>query len=1221
MATVDSLDIQISVSAERAAKSLDSLSKSLETLYKNMAKMGDSVNKNFSGLNNDIGKVKNIVSNVSVSTTKLNSTFSKLKVTNNQLSQSVKTLAKRFVSLYAVVQGGKKLWSSIEKSMNYVETLNYFNAAFGQVAQKAAGLWEQAGYDSAESYFNSFAERAKELTSKMTGFTISESGMLQSSGGKSLGIDPNQLMNYQAMFAQMSSSMGIASEYSLKLSNALTEIGADLASVRNMKFDKVWTDMASGLAGMSRTLDKYGVNIRNANLQQRLNEIGINASISALNQNQKALLRTIILLDGTRYAWGDLSRTLDKPANQLRLLQANFNNLARTIGNIFLPIVAKVLPYVNMLVQALQRLAQWVASLLGFEGFDWGGIGSGASDILSDIYDNADDVSGALDGVAASAKKAVKGLRAFDELNVISMPDTSGAAAGLGGGIDTGLLEGALDKILEEYQAAWDKAFDSMEERFNTFADNVSKAFKQGGLYGVGEYFSTSLANALNNIPWESIYEGARNFGKGLADFLNGLISPELFGAVGQTIAGALNTKIQFALSFGQTFDFKNLGESIASGINNFFATYDFASLAQTLNVWVQGIWDSIKTAIANIEWDTVWDGVKEFFKTLDFETVEIILGALVIKKIASLHIVSSALSLIGTTLSHKIAQALASKLGVTIAADAGIGTALMAGLQQAASSISGLTLLDIGTVFGAGTFLEKIVFLGEMLAGVASIIGGLFIAVKNFIAMWTDGFSWINELLMVIGTALAAVGAVILGVAAAPAAIAAAIVAAVATVAIVVHDNWETIKGWFASAGEWINTTVIQPVVEFFRGAWEKISGFFVNLWNDISSIWQSVSGWFSETVIEPVVGFFSGLFTRVQQIFEGLWIIVQAVWKIASEWFSEHVITPVVSGFQFAWEKISGFFSSLWEKVKSIWSVVSGWFNTTVIVPVTNFFQGLWSKVKEIFSSLWNSVKSIWQSVSTWFSNTVITPVKNAFKTAIDAISGFFSGLWSGIKKGVAAAMNAVIGGIENAVNFMINGINGIISGFNKVVSWAAGVIGVNWGGVDLIANVHLGRIPELAIGGIVNSDTLARIGEAGKEAVVPLTNAAAMRELADAISVPLVANLNAKIANMPNYTMAEMPTAYQPSYSAVSAQINGYSGGSSFGGSSSSEIRDLMYRAVYDAVSAGMNNSKILKDIEEDIQKGHTIEVDRRVLGRTVQDEAYDHFRRTGRPYFAG
>ena len=110
----------------------------------------------------------------------------------------------------------------------------------------------------------------------------------------------------------------------------------------------------------------------------------------------------------------------------------------------------------------------------------------------------------------------------------------------------------------------------------------------------------------MESIKWDKIYKKAKAFGTGLAQFLNGLISPRLFGNVGKTIAGALNTAIYAALSFGTTFNWKNLGNSIATGINKFFDTFDFAALAQTINVWVQGIWDTLTTAIKKIKWEKV---------------------------------------------------------------------------------------------------------------------------------------------------------------------------------------------------------------------------------------------------------------------------------------------------------------------------------------------------------------------------------------------------------------------------------------------------------------------------------------------------------------------------------------------------------------------------------------------------------------------------------------
>lgn len=475
------------------------------------------------------GRVGNASNRISSGLNMASASAARAKKSFNGLAGAI---GKFYATYFLAIRGIKGLWKSVESSMDYIETLNYFNKSFEQVAEKAdLGSWEQLGHDSAEAYYNSFAERAEELTAKLSGYAVSESGMLLPTEMPSLGINPAQVMQYQAMFGQMASSMGVTSETALQLSNILTMIGSDLASVRNMDFDKVWTDMASGLAGMSRTLDKYGVNIRNVNLQQKLNELGIQANIQSLNQNEKALLRTIILLDSTRYAWGDLAETINQPANQLRLLKANFENLARTIGNIFLPIVAKVLPYINGLVIALQRLAQFIVNLLGFEGFDWGGVSGSSVDVneLLGLEDATDNLAAA----NKEAEKLKKTTLGIDELN-INAPEESGADSGVGSfsGIDVGLQD-ALSDIMGEYQSKWDEAFAEMENRANEFADKIEKAFEPvkklfkdiaiGDWFAVGQDVNIIATNildffsrAIDEVNWGKL-------GENIGDFLRGL--------------------------------------------------------------------------------------------------------------------------------------------------------------------------------------------------------------------------------------------------------------------------------------------------------------------------------------------------------------------------------------------------------------------------------------------------------------------------------------------------------------------------------------------------------------------------------------------------------------------------------------------------------------------------------------------------------------------------
>ena len=165
--------------------------------------------------------------------------------------------------------------------------------------------------------------------------------------------------------------------------------------------------------------------------------------------------------------------------------------------------------------------------------------------------------------------------------------------------------------------------------------DTIWKDFESNikDLYHLGRYISDALSKAMESIDWDSVYEKARNFGTGLADFLNGLITPRLFGNVGKTISGALNTALEFLNSFGTEFDWENFGKSIAAGINRFFTTFNFGLLANTLNTWVRGIETTIASAIKDIKWNKIFDGVTEFFLNLNLDTA-LLLTVAAIKKL-----------------------------------------------------------------------------------------------------------------------------------------------------------------------------------------------------------------------------------------------------------------------------------------------------------------------------------------------------------------------------------------------------------------------------------------------------------------------------------------------------------------------------------------------------------------------------------------------------------
>ncbi|WP_312433551.1 hypothetical protein [Lacrimispora sp.] len=185
-------------------------------------------------------------------------------------------------------------------------------------------------------------------------------------------------------------------------------------------------------------------------------------------------------------------------------------------------------------------------------------------------------------------------------------------------------------------------------------ADRIVNAFKAGDYYGIGKYIGDGLTGALNSINWPAVYSVASGFGTGLAQFLNGLITPALFGTVGRTVAGALNTALYIAFSFGKTFNWANLGSSIANGINSFFSTFDFAVFGQTFNTFAIGLLDTLTTAIENIDWYNIGKQIGLFLSNLDWKTILDKTGKLIVDGLVaavSLYIGSASTAPVETAL------------------------------------------------------------------------------------------------------------------------------------------------------------------------------------------------------------------------------------------------------------------------------------------------------------------------------------------------------------------------------------------------------------------------------------------------------------------------------------------------------------------------------------------------------------------------------------------
>jgi hypothetical protein len=942
-------------------------------------------------------------------------TMSTTKATKGTFSLA-SAIGKMYATYWMLFRAFGKLGEAINLSSDLTEVQNVVDVTFGKY---------------------------KQLVEDMSNTSITDFGMSELTVKK-----------VSSRFQAMGVAMGFAQGEMSNMSVELTKLAADMASFYNVSQSDVAEDLESIFTGMTRPLRAYGLDLTQATIQEWAHRNGMAANMKTMSQAEKTMLRYQYVLANTGAAQGDFARTSNTWANQVRILKQNFEQLGIVIGGTLIQALKPLVSAMNRAMVSIISFAQTVANALGqIFGWKYEINSGGVANDFETAAGASDDIAGGLGDAEKAAKKLRSYVLGIDELNIIE-PDqgnSSGGSGGSGGGGGATGGEGMdLGKLVRT---------ESMFEKFKSEIDS---------LYKLGDFIGTSLTKTLNKIDWNKVYQGARNFGKGLADFLNGLISPQLFGAVAKTIAGSLNTAIYAVLSFGQTFDFKDYGKSLAEAVNKFFQTFDFKALAKTMNTWAQGIKTTILTALKNIKWKDVFKGIGDFLKELDLETVGVIIGLVTLKEVKKMVLGFSLINMVKATLTKAIA-----KIPIALG---GLKILLTGGLIADGGLFAKIGNAIALAVGGAGTLKEAFVAtfgaVATKISAIGSILSGVVMAIGNFVSMLKHGFSWIKEILMVIGTALAAVGAILLGAEVAVAAAIAGIVAAVMTLVVVIKDNWEAIKQWFAGIPSWFDKNVIQPIKIGFQNGCKLIGEFFYYLWQDIQKVWGKFTEWFKTKVINPTVEGFRQFKKLVGEFFTYLWQDIQKVWKSVCEWFKTYVTTPTVNAFNTAKTSIANFFTQLWEGIKSVWATACEWFNTTVVTPLVNLFRTIGSTIKNGFVQAWTTIKEAWGTATAWFDKNVIKPISKAFNTVCDTIGTLFSNVWKSIKGGVVGAMNSVIGAIESAINSMVRGINSVCKGFNSVANWVGDKVGQNWGGVTLVSEVSLGRIKAFENGGFPNA-----------------------------------------------------------------------------------------------------------------------------------------------------
>lgn len=353
----------------------------------------------------------------------------------SQLDKVGNAFAKLPPQLSKVVTQANRVTAANERQKkSYMSLSNQLNG-FMRSAAKLVSLKAIATYlGNAAEKFNSYYEAANLFGVSMKGLT-GEASTFINKMETLLGIDPTEAMNNMATIQGLTTSFGMASDKAYVLSKNLTQLGYDLASLKNIPVAESFTKIQAAISGELEPIRRLGVDLSQARLQQELLNLGYSQSVSTLSQADKAVLRYIAIMKQTTDAQGDFARTLSSPANMIRILQAQLNSLARAVGSLLYPALKSILPPLIAAVELVKELVTGIASLMGvkveFPDF------SSASDAVGGVTDAMDNTTKATGKAAKAFKNYIMG---FDELNVIQKDNGSSGGSGSGAGAAGNIL-------------------------------------------------------------------------------------------------------------------------------------------------------------------------------------------------------------------------------------------------------------------------------------------------------------------------------------------------------------------------------------------------------------------------------------------------------------------------------------------------------------------------------------------------------------------------------------------------------------------------------------------------------------------------------------------------------------------------------------------------------------------------------------------------------------
>ena len=789
----------------------------------------------------------------------LQKTLSKFKSAANTGSSGTKKLSSCFSSFTSKVRGAtaafrtvsNTLGSWFKESNDYVEALNLFNVAMGDCAEAAM-------------------DYAKTVEAVM-------------------GIDLKEWLTYQGAFFQMADGYGIASASSEKMSQNLTQLAYDLSSLWNTDVETAFQKLQSGMSGQIKGLKAWGINVSVAQLRQTALAHGIDLSTAKMTEAQKATLRYITIMEQTTNAQGDLARTIITPSNALRILNAQWTQAKRAMGQVVSVIAVKVIPWFQALVQIIKEAAQSLANALGYElpDIDYSGISVDAGSF--------EDASDSLGEAADNAKELKKSLLGIDELNVMT-DNSSSAAAGMGGGY-------ASDFGLDLSQYDYDFLSNIKMPDLEPFKEKLNDVLRIVGLIGTG-IAAWKLSKFLTDLGLAIVKAG------GLKAVLNKSIIP-----IGVTL-----TVVGFALAFD------GMGDAIENGLDGFnfaetlagdlFGVGGAALLGGKLASWISTAFagSKVATALSTAASNLGLGSAAAAGAALTAGVAAIVLG--IPTMITGIYdAIVAGIDWLNATLIGAGATLTGAGIGAIIGACGGpIGAGIGALIGLAVGLITDLVILVVQNWDAICSWCST------ALAAVGQFFVNLW---QGVVDVWNVCADWFNE--YVIQPVAGFFSGLWEGISSAA------------------STCWNAIVEFFSPAIDWFS--------ELFGSIFQTISDIFYNIgviasgcWEIIKAVWGIVSEWFNEHIITPVATFFSNMWNGIKTWAIAAWDGIKSVFSTIGNWINEKVIQPVAGFFSNLWNGFVEKAKKAWEGVKSVFSKVATFFSDT--------FKKAWQGIVKVFS-----------------------------------------------------------------------------------------------------------------------------------------------------------------------------------------------------------------------------------------------------------------------------